>query len=188
MKSLLFAFLLLSATAGAQTLASGLDVGEECPAFDPYHVSGPDKNSTACPMCKYGSRQGVMIWVNDSDWKYLDPILQRLEAEVSTRGFRQFRAFVIYMNPDKLSKEDMIQHCRDQAKRLKLDKVALTCVISPTDHETAGVFKINPTKEVKNTVLVYSRRRVAYKVINLKPEGLNDLIKTCDSYFAAHPL
>lgn len=188
MNALLLSFLLLSTIAGAQTLNSGLDIGDECPAFDPYHVSGPDKNSTVCPMCKYGSRQGVMVWVNDSDWKVLDPILQRLEAEVNTRGSRQFRVFVIYMNPDKLSKADMIQHCRDQAKRLKLDKVALTCVISPTDHETAGVFKINPDKEVKNTVLVYSRRRVAHKVINLKPDGLNDLIKVCDNYFSSHPL
>lgn len=188
MKSLLFAFLLVTTATRAQPLTSGLEIGEECPAFDPYHVSGPDRNTTACPMCKYGSRQGVMVWVNNSDWTSLDPILQRLEAEVATRGSRQFRVFVMYMNPDKLKKEDLIQHCRDQARRLKLDKLALTCVMSPTDRETAGAFRINPDKDVKNTVLVYSRRRVAYKIINLKPDGLNDLIKACDNYFSSHPL
>lgn len=188
MKTILFALLLFATPSFAQTLTSGLDIGDDCPAFDPYHVSGPDRNSTACPMCKYGSRQGVMIWVNDSDWKTLEPILQRLEAEVSVRGLRQFRAFIIYMNPDGLSKAEMIQQCREQGKKLKLDKVALTCVISPTDHESAALFRINPDKAVKNTVLVYSRRKVAYKVINLKPDGMNDLIKACDNYFVSHPL
>lgn len=189
MKVLLIVFVaLLPLTTVSQSLSSGLSIGEECPAFDPWHVSGPDKNSTACPMCKYGSRQGVMIWVNDANWKSLTPIMLRLEEEIKARGLRQFRVFIMYMNPEGLSKEKLLETCRDKAKELKLDKLALTCLIGPEDHETAGAFRINPDKAVKNTVMVYSRRRVAHKVINLRPEDLNDLMKTCDEIFTRNPL
>src|ERR1044072_5304016 len=32
---------------------SGLSIGENLPAFDPMHISGPDKNKIKCPMCAY---------------------------------------------------------------------------------------------------------------------------------------
>lgn len=188
MRYLALLYLLIIPDLKAQDLSSGLDIGAECPAFDPVHVSGPDKNSTACPMCKYGSRQGVMVWVNDNDWAKLDPILLRLELEIKTRGVRQFRAFVMYMNPEGKSKQALIEECRHQAKRLGLHHLALTCVMSATDHETSALFNINPDKRVKNTVLVYSRRKVVYKVINLEASGLNDLLKSCDRQFAMNPL
>lgn len=175
-------------TTQAQNLTSGLDNGDECPAFDPFHVSGPDRNKEVCPMCKYGQRQGVMIWVNNNDWKALDPILQRMETEIKARGLRQFRVFVMYMNPDNKLRDALIKECRENAARLKLNDVALTCVISPTDRESAALFNINPDKRVKNTVLVYNRRRVVHKTLNLTEAGLNELLKACDKQFANHPL
>jgi len=190
MKILIFAFALLAAlsTAHAQDLKSGLDAGDDCPAFDPFHVSGPDRNKEVCPMCKYGQRQGVMIWVNDNDWTSLDPILLRMEAEIKSRGLRQFRVFVMYMNPEGKPKAELIKECRETAMRLKLNDVALTCVPSPTDAESAALFKINPDERIKNTVLVYNRRRVVHKVINLTDTGLNELITNCDKHFASNPL
>lgn len=188
MRCLTLVCLLILPDLKAQELSSGLAIGAECPAFDPVHVSGPDKNSTTCPMCKYGSRQGLMVWVNDTDWSSLNPILLRLESEIKTRGLRQFRAFVMYMNPEGKSKQALIEECRNQAKRLGLHQLALTCVMSATDQETSALFRINPDKRIKNTVLVYSRRKVIYKVINLEASGLNDLLNACDRQFATNPL
>lgn len=180
---------LLSLPAASQNLTSGLDIGANCPAFDPQHVSGPDRNTDTCPMCKYGARsQGVIMWVNNSDWKSLEPILLRFESESKTRGLRNFRVFVVYMNPNGLSKADLVKEAQTKAKELKLDKVALTCVISPTDHESAALYKINPDKAVKNTVLVYSKRKVIYKVINLEAAAFDELIKTCDELYSKSPL
>jgi protocatechuate 3,4-dioxygenase beta subunit len=180
---------LVSLPAASQNLSSGLDIGAGCPAFDPYHVSGPDRNTTTCPMCKYGARsQGIIMWVNDSDWKSTEPMLLRMESEIKTRGLRNFRVFVVYMNPNGLNKAELIKEAQAKAKELKLDKVALTCVLSSTDPESAVLYKINPDKAVKNTVLVYSKRKVVYKVINIEAGGLNELIKTCEELYSQSPL
>lgn len=185
----LILLILLSLPAASQNPSSGLDIGDNCPAFDPQHVSGPDRNTTTCPMCKYGARsQGVIMWVNNSDWKSIEPILLRLESEIKARGLRNFRVFVVYMNPNGLAKADLVKEAQTKAKELKLDKVALTCVMSPTDHESAALYKINPDKAVKNTVLIYSKRNVVHKVINLEGAGLNELLKTCDELFSQSPL
>jgi protocatechuate 3,4-dioxygenase beta subunit len=180
---------LVTLPAAAQNLSSGPDIGDGCHAFDPYHVSGPDRNTTTCPMCKYGARsQGVMIWLNDADWKSIEPILLRMESEVKSRGLREFRVFVMYMNPNGLSKADLIKEAQAKAKELKLDKVALTCIPSASDPESAAHYRINPDKAVKNTVMVYSKRRVVHKVINLEATGLNELMKTCDDLYSRNPL
>jgi hypothetical protein len=180
--------LLVHLPGTSQELSSGLPIGTDCPAFDPYHVSGADKNSTACPMCKYGSRQGIMLWVNDDDWKALEPVLVRMEGEIQRRGLRNFRFFVMYMNPGKKPLDDAVKEATEEARRLKLRNVALTVIPSPDDRETAGLFRINPDSRVRNTVLVYKRRKVAYKKINLTQNGLNDLLNACDKLFAADPL
>ncbi len=51
--------------------SSGLSVGENCPAFDPIHFSGPDEGKTRCPMCSYGFDQGIIIWWNNGTPKRL---------------------------------------------------------------------------------------------------------------------
>lgn len=82
--------------------ASGLTIGENCPAFDPLHVWGPDKGSKACPMCKYGSRQGILAWINTDSWENVTRLARALDQQISEKGFNKLRAFIIYMNPDGL--------------------------------------------------------------------------------------
>ncbi len=186
--SAIVSFLALS-QGQAQTLTSGLEIGSGCPAFDPHHVSGPDKNSTTCPMCKYGIRsQGLMIWVNDTDLKSLEPILTRLESEISTRGVRRFRVFVMYMNPEKKPIGEAMREASDVASRLKLKQVALTVIPEPNDPKSAALYRLNTTSEVRNTVFVYSKRKVVSKTINLTGAAMNDLIRTCDELFAKDPI
>lgn len=187
-KPLVILLMLMTTFGVAQPLTSGLPLNAECPAFDPYHVSGADRNSRACPMCKYGSRQGLMIWVNNADWDALAPIARRLEAEIRTRGIRQFRVFIVYMNPEGLPIAKLLEESRRKTDTWKLEKTALVCVPSPTDEESAGLFRINSDPRVKNTVMVYSHRRVAYKQINLKQNELDVLMKRCDSVFLRNPL
>ena len=46
-----------------------------------------------------------------------------------------------------------------------------------------ALFEINPDKKIKNTVLIYKKRRVVGKIINLDPTQLGDLMATCDRLF-----
>ena len=50
MKRILIVAFLLLGVASADTLNSGLEVGDFAPAHNPYHVTGPDADTTICPV------------------------------------------------------------------------------------------------------------------------------------------
>lgn len=178
--TLLLLMLSLGGPAFSQVADSGLAIGKDCPAFDPYHMSGPDKGTRACPMCKYGSRQGIMVWVNNDDWTSLSVIAQRLESEIDRRGLKELRAFIIYMNPDQRPMDQVMKTLTDLSRDAKLDKVAVTCIPGPADPKSAKLFQINADKEIKNTVFVYKSRKVFEKFINL--DAARDLDKLLLSF------
>jgi protocatechuate 3,4-dioxygenase beta subunit len=158
--------------AGLPKMRSGLPVGAKCPAFDPLHLSGPDIGKTTCPMCKYGYGQGVMVWFNHANLDHMAAFVQRLEKEMEQRGEKNFRVFLIYMNPfyrennTPVEKGIIGRKIREWCEEQGLKKVAMTWIPSPVDKETAGIFKINP--EAKNTVFAYKKRRVAAKWVNIE--------------------
>ena len=155
---------------------SGLPVGTDAPAFDSYHVSGKDKGTKTCPMCKYGAKtEGLMIWIND-DLKNYEPLLLYLEAQYLTKNAGQWKTFVIYMNPKHESTELLKQKLTDYAQKLELKNVALTFIHSPTDAETAGVYAINP--KMKNTIFGYKKRVLTKKLVdfNANTENFSTLI------------
>ena len=178
-KALLILLFAVSYHAGkAQSLKSGLDLGENCPAFDPYHVSGPDKGTRTCPMCKYGQQQGVMIWVNNNDWESFSVTARRMELEISNAGIQKMRVFMIYMNPGQKPLGEAMKKLSEISSELNLRYVAVACIQSPTDARSAKLFKINPAREIKTTVLVYRKRKVFEKFINLDTTQLDELMRS----------
>jgi protocatechuate 3,4-dioxygenase, beta subunit len=165
---------------GLPKLKSGLDVGSNCPAFDPLHLSGADSGKKACPMCKYGYGQGVMIWFNHSNLDHMSEFVSALEKEMEVRGEKNFRVFLIYMNPFYQENNSAIEtgiigrKVKEWCDKQNLKKVAMTWIPSPVDEETAGLYKINP--EAKNTVFVYKKRKVTAKWVNVEYD--NDSLKT----------
>lgn len=149
-----------------QSLKSGIDIGDDCPAFDPKHVSGPDKGSKACPMCKYGYQQGIMIWMNTDDWNNMSSLVSALEKEINKKGLKKLRVFLMYMNPEGKSKEEMENMLKEFCKKNDLQKVAVTFIPSPSDNHTAGLYEINPDENIKNTIFVFRKRQVTDKKIN----------------------
>lgn len=152
-------------------IQSGLAIGANCPAFDPVHLSGADKGKTACPMCKYGYGQGVMVWFNHTNLDQLTDFVKQMEKEMEQRGEKKLRVFMVYMNPTYQENDDqgyralqgkIRQWCEEQ----QLKKVAMVWVPSPVDEESAVLFNINPA--AKNTILVYKKRRVAAKWVNME--------------------
>ncbi len=150
---------------------SGLNLGDNCPAFDPLHLSGADKGKQACPMCKYGYGQGVMVWFNHANLDELSGFSKKMESEMENRGEKNFRVFLIYMNPfhnqnnpegEEVLRGKIRKWCGEQ----HLQKVAVLWIPSPVDEKTAGLYKVNP--EAKNTVFVYRKRKVVAKWVNIK--------------------
>jgi protocatechuate 3,4-dioxygenase, beta subunit len=150
---------------------SGLAIGSNCPAFDPVHLSGADKGSTACPMCKYGSGQGVMVWFNHANLDEMKDFAAILEKEMNDRGVKKLRVFLVYMNPfykenDKASLRILQKKIIEWCEKQNLVQVAMVWIPSPVDKETAGLYRINP--KAKNTVFVYKKRRVVAKWVDIE--------------------
>ena len=160
-----------AAALGPKDLASGPAIGSEAPAFDPQHVTGPDKGSHTCPMCKYGFLTGALIWVNTEDLATVAPIAARLERAITEKGAAHVRAFVIYMNPTGAPAKEVESRLAAFAREAALSQVAVAYVPGPTDGKTSALYAINPDPRVKNTVLVYRKRRVRDKFINLGSDG-----------------
>ncbi len=167
--------------AGLPKLKSGLEIGANCPAFDPLHLSGADSGKTACPMCKYGYGQGVMVWFNHANLDQLGEFAKDLEKEMKIRGEKKLRVFLVYMNPshnqntdkgEEILRGKIRKWCDEQG----LKRVAMLSVPSPVDPKTCGLYKINP--EAKNTVFVYKKRKIAAKWVNLEytNESLNEIL------------
>jgi protocatechuate 3,4-dioxygenase, beta subunit len=157
--------------ANESNIESGLAIGANCPAFDPIHLSGADKGKTTCPMCKYGYGQGVMVWFNHANLDQMTDFVEQMETAMEQRGEKKLRVFMVYMNPlYKENDEEGHRILRGKIQRWceekYLRKVAMVWIPSPVDEETAGLFNINP--EAKNTVLVYKKRKVAAKWVNIE--------------------
>jgi protocatechuate 3,4-dioxygenase, beta subunit len=170
--------------AGLPKLQSGLKVGSNCPAFDPLHLSGADKGKNACPMCKYGYGQGVMVWFNHANLDHMSEFVKAFENEMEARGENNLRVFFIYMNPfykennSDTEREIIGRKVREWCEKQGLQKVAITWIPSPVDAETAGLYSINP--QAKNTVLVYKKRKVAAKWVNMEydSESVKTILRT----------
>lgn len=157
---------------GLPKLNSGLALGSNCPAFDPLHVSGADVGKKACPMCKYGQGQGIMLWFNHTNVDQLKDFVVSLEREMQTRGESKLRVFIMYMNPmykdnPNVTAEEILKgKLKKWVDEQKLKKIAFTWIPSPVDEHTAGLYEINP--KAKNTVFVYKKREVVAKWVNIE--------------------
>jgi protocatechuate 3,4-dioxygenase, beta subunit len=149
-------------------IASGRGILEESPAFDPQHAWGPDKGSHACPMCKYGYQPGVLFWVNsDANPQQVEKWAKWLEDLSVSLGDKNFKAYLIYTNPQKLSREQLETKLAAFGQKLNLKKIAVTYVPSADDKATYTYLnRINP--ETENTFIVYNNRKVADKFVNFE--------------------
>jgi hypothetical protein len=106
-----------------------------------------------------------------------------LEKEMISRGEKNLRVFLVYMNPfykqnSPKGEEILGRKIRTWCNETGLKHVAMLWIPSPVDPESCGLYKINP--EAKNTVFVYKKRRVTAKWVNIEynNETLNSILNT----------
>lgn len=153
-------------------IQSGLSIGEDQPSFTPFHAFGPDKGSTACPVCKYGRYHGIIYFAgNDPDWQAIKKWLTFFEQQSMTRK-KYLKVYFVYGNSRGYNKEQRKAELEKLGMELNLQKTALTFVPSFTDTVSdAYLNKINPA--VENTIIIYRNRTIIDKFINLKPTAEN---------------
>ena len=177
--------LVLAAVAGWAAIGvnSGLAVGEAVSAFEPTHVTGPDKGTNTCPVCKYGATSAVQVWVNGDSMANVAKIASTLEKRIDAAGTKNLKSFVLFVAKPG-NEGDLSKKLEKVASDNNLKYVALCYV--PKSDESVGVYKINTESDVKNTVLVYTHRKVTDKFVNLKAdeEGLASLNSAVDKITA----
>lgn len=147
---------------------SGLQIGEDQPSFIPFHASGPDKGSRACPVCKYGRYHGIVYFVgNNTNWAEVKKWLVFLEQQSIARS-KYLKAYFVYGNERNYNKGRRQKELEAIGTELNLKKIALTFVPSFTDTESE-VNLNNINTAATNTFIIYRNRTIIDKYINLKP-------------------
>ncbi len=166
----------------ANTIDSGLEIGEENPSFTPYHAFGPDKDTRACPVCKYGRYHGIVYYVGSKpNWNEIRKWLIFLESESQMRK-EYLKVYFVYGNHLGYSKLKRQEELERLGNELNLKYTALTFVPSFDDEESdIHRNKINP--KVNNTFIIYRHRTIIDKFIDLEPseENFKLISKTLDN-------
>jgi hypothetical protein len=144
---------------------SGVEKGGMLSAFHPTHVTGSDKNTDTCPVCKYPSNPAVQVWINTDDDKNVGAIASALEKDVRANRGEKMKAFVVFINPGRQASGEITRHLKAMAEQNKIENVSLVYLPGP-DSEPVSEYKINTDPNVKNTVFVYRNRKVDTKFIN----------------------
>ncbi len=111
----------------------------------------------------------VQVWINTDDDKNVGAIATALEKRVSANQDKQMKGFIVFINPDRQSKERITPKLEKLAADNKLKNVALVYLSGPND-EAVSDYKINTDPSVKNTVFVYKDRTVDSKFVNFAPD------------------
>lgn len=85
---------------------------------------------------------------------------------------KRLKAFVMFIDDNGKSNEAKIAA---YAEKAKASDIMLTYV--GRKHEGIGLYKVNTSPEVKNTIMVYRRKQVTAKFVNLvaNEKGLGEL-------------
>lgn len=157
------------ALAGPEAPTSGVGKGAALPAYNPSHVTGPDKGTSTCPVCKYPRNPAVQVWINNDDEKNVVALASELEKIAKANASAKFKAFVVYLNPDRESADRISARLQNLGNKLKLEQVSLVYLPGP-DHPAVKGYGINVDPSVRNTVFVYKERTVESKFVNLKAD------------------
>lgn len=170
----------LSVAAPAEK-RSGVDKGGMLSAFHPTHVSGPDKKTNTCPVCKYPSNPAIQVWMNNDDPKNVGALVEALEKMARTHADKRLKVFVVFLPTNGESPGTMEARLSKLASQKRIEHVALTYLPSLKD-EAISDYEINTDAKVKNTLFVYKNRRVDTKFVNFVAdakglEALNAALK-----------
>lgn len=159
----------VSAISAPEGPTSGVNLGAKLPAYSPTHVTGPDKGTATCPVCKYPRNPAVQVWVNTDNDKNVAALATALEQAAAQHADAKFKAFVVFVNRDKVEGEKLQTRLQELGRRLKLTNVSLVYLNGPENVAVKG-YGINTDPAVRNTIFVYRNRTVHSKFVNMKAD------------------
>ena len=137
-------------------VSSGLELGETVEPWRPIHVAGPDRGTTACPVCTYLDKPAVVVFTKDGENAV--ELARRVEALVTAHRDKGLKGFVVVLDstPARLA---------GTARRAGVSRSALCYPDPATKAEDLKAYKINPA--ATSTILVYKDYTVAARFVDL---------------------
>ncbi len=152
------------------TLKSGPKPGNPVFAFEPWHVSGPDKGTKTCPICKYGKIAAVQVWMNHDSSANILGLAQVLESEITKHGATKLKAFVVDYNATHKATAVVSRNLKELAAQATGPNVAFT-YLSNFNDPAVEAYEINTKAAIKNTVIVYVNRKAVATFVNLQADN-----------------
>lgn len=165
-----FVVLAASALSAPEALKSGVGKGSMLPAYQPKHVTGPDKDTSTCPVCKYPRNPAVQAWIHTDDDKNVAALVSALEKTARANHKAELKAFVVFVNPKREAANVVADRLKKLGARLNLEHVSLMYLPGPDDAAVKG-YGINTDARVRNTIFVYKNRTVNTKFVNFSADA-----------------
>jgi protocatechuate 3,4-dioxygenase beta subunit len=156
----------------SEQIESGLSIGEDQPSFIPFHVYGPDQNTTTCPVCKYGRYHGILFFANlRYDPMEMKTWLKFLEDESQSRK-QYLKAYVVFNTNTPKQDNKLIKEIQQLVQKIQLQRTAITVVPSWDDRKTE-VYLNKLNDKAKNTIIIYKHRGIVDKYVDIEPTTIN---------------
>ncbi len=114
----------------------------------------------------------IQVWINNDDDKNVEKLVKTLNEAVLANKAKNLKAFFIFVTDKGKSFEP---------KLLKVEAATgahdLALAYVPPKHDGVAAYKVNLDSGVKNTVMLYRKRKVTAKFVNLAADekGLKEL-------------
>lgn len=172
----------LVAMASAVQADVGLKVGANVPAYDLWHVTGPDKGTETCPVCTYVNRPMVQVFVRTSDPNGVRHLIA--EVDRAARINDRFRGFVVFLTTPK----------QDASMRRKLaafsmatgfTRVALCTLAKPKDALEA--FDLPVRGGFQTAAFVHVNRQVTARWLDMPATDSGSFRQAIESVVSTNP-
>ncbi|MBX3110566.1 MAG: hypothetical protein KF857_01040 [Fimbriimonadaceae bacterium] len=141
---------------------SGLAVGQRMLAFETKHVTGPDKGTDTCPICKYGTLPGVMVFAHKADDDVLVQVADKLDKLVGASKY-DLHAFVVVLTDDAKDVEAVRAMYGDKYKHLAVTHL-------PADDPVVKDYKVDLSGKTRTTAMIYKHMKVTKVLTNVGEE------------------
>ncbi len=152
----------------AAELKSGLQPGDDIPAYNVRDVTGPSEGRTLCYRCKYGARPVVNIFAREMTPEVV-ALVKEIDGLVGKNGEKKMAAFVTLLTNDPDKDEAKL---KEIAKKEGLKNVPLTVfdgVAGPDGYKIAEKANLTVTMWVDSDVKAsHAFAKGGYKASNAK--------------------
>jgi hypothetical protein len=114
----------------------------------------------------------IQVWINNDNPENVEKLVSTLNEAMVTHKEQKLKAFMIFVTTDAKALAPKLTSLADKNKAEDI----MLAHIEPSN-EAVDAYKVNVAPEIKNTIMLYRKKTVTSKHVNLKADekGLAEL-------------